>query len=79
MRLDRISQKISDMNNLDFLRRRLFQAGADLHDAAGIARDDGGRAGAEDVLNFPILQSSAISGCGQIIGARAAAADIRFG
>ena len=66
------------MEDLD-LRTRHFQAGADLQDATGVGRHHRLRAGLQNVFNLSALQPSGHFRFGQIVAARAAAADIRFG
>jgi hypothetical protein len=53
----RFIQKIRDVQNLEFPRHGFLQARADLHDAAGVARHNSRRSGAENILHFAGLQA----------------------
>src|SRR5438067_3228005 len=71
-------EEIGQVEDLD-LHTRLFQAGADLQDATGVGRHHRLRAGLQNVFHLSALQPSSHFRFGQIVAARAAAADIRFG
>ena len=69
------------IGNVHDLRARagFFQSGANLQHAAGIGGNDQVRAGLENVFCFSPLQTFGHFGFGQIVGAGAAAANIRLG
>ena len=60
-------------------RACFLKAGAKLQDAAGIGGDNDLRAGFQDVFDLSLLQPPGHFRLGQIVTARAAAADIRLG
>src|SRR5215470_10740360 len=72
-------QELSQMKHTDVTRAGAVQAGADLHNAARIGRDHGGRAGLENVLDLAALQLFGHRRFGEVVTPGAAAADGGFG
>src|SRR2546422_642489 len=74
----RAVEKIGDVQDLN-IGTGPAQASLDLKETAGIGCDDHLGAGAYNVVNLPPLQAFGHFRLGQIVGACAAAADIRLG
>ena len=72
----RAIEVISDVESFNVVGTHLLQTSADLQEATGIGSDNDVRAGLEDVLGFPALQSLGHLRFGQVVAARATAAHV---
>src|ERR1019366_7321108 len=75
----RLLEEIRQVQHPDVAGAGDFQAGAKLQDAAGVGGDDDLGARLEDVRGLALLEARGQRRFGQVVTARAAAADVALG